>query len=49
MKVRIIIKVALLILEVLARQSETRLDDVAVEKIKDLLDNKEKKTETTTQ
>jgi len=41
MKVRLLIRVVLVIIEILAKHTQTKLDDQAVEKLREIVDNAE--------
>ena len=45
MKVRLLIRATLILLEILAQHTETILDDIAIQKIKELVEKKEKKND----
>jgi hypothetical protein len=47
MKVKILIKVALVILATLAKQTDTQLDDIAVKKLKKIVNSKSDSNEPT--
>jgi flagellar biosynthesis/type III secretory pathway protein FliH len=46
MKVKILIKLALVILESLANHTNTQLDDLAIKKLKQIINSKTEKKET---